>query len=466
MPRRQGFLEIAASILFLGIITVSSLILVESVSIDSSVMDLYSAQDEQSTQQRMLIFVLPSDAPFSREVLQQNLALHESLSKNPVFDQIHNLFTVSDYVNRGDVLTREPLADPDRLDPDAIASRIEQSPSLSLLLLTRSGSAWLQYAELSREVVNADILSVIDDIRTDYPGLVIGGIPYWEASASDLVSRSLTVYIILGLGFLLGAFLLLLRSLRQALLLWASACIAMLGTGGIIGLVQQPLTLFILPVPVLVLGLSTSYTLHMRAGLRQGSWTEAVRSHGKIVLLTAFTTIAGLSGMLISSNEQLHAIGKISILGVILAAAIAFAVTPLMARLFTGSIKARERVSSGFIRVPKKVSILLSILGFLFLAAGWMQVKQSGQWTDIFWQGSSIGRETVYVYEEAPGHQEIEITLSHPDTFYWVEYDHFVRLYEWEQQLSLRYPGSDLYGVHTIVSEIIARWENSAEPLR
>ena len=451
-----------ASLLLLGISSVPR------VRIDPRIMYL-SDQNHTEALHTPVVISLPSRAPFSQSALTRAAELSRFLEHQPAFGSVHSVFTLQDMQLVDDTLVQRPIIDSSHPDPEVASVALQRSPLLRLLLLSADESSWLYYVyppdSPSSGSAAADILDSITTLRAQFPEAVIGGVPYWEAATATAIPRDAQVLAGVGLVLLAVGFLLLLRSWRQSLLLWLCACIGMLGTALIFRLLNTPITIFALPLPILILGLSTSYTLHIRAGLIDGDWVHAVRTHGRIVAFTALTTAAGLSGMLFSGSPELRTIGTVGIAGVVLAAAVACLAAPLLqAAVHRSPILRRATKTTPAPHHPH--ICLVSIVVFcLFLVFGWSRVELGSRWSDVFWPPSHIGMDAAIIIDQAPGFQEATINLTHQQEYYWVEMAAYQKVIAWQKQIAAAFPGVQTYGYTDLVREVLARWDNASGPV-
>ncbi|GAB6088939.1 hypothetical protein JCM12856_05320 [Spirochaeta dissipatitropha] len=448
------------SILLLTVLTTASAVLLGKLSFDPSF-------DTGAERRNSIVLVIPTENPFSLESLTKNLKLHEALEKIEVFSNLNNLFTVTDIRLADGLLQEELLIDAVSLDSDTLQESLSSSPLLRLLLLTRDGSSWIHYVEQTDYL---RLQNSFDDLKRAYPDLILGGVPYWETLTQQIIDRDLKLLLLAGAVVLAAVSGLLLVNLRQSLIVWVAALVAMLMSAASFALQDIAMRSEYVTVPVLVLGLATSYSLHIRAGIIDDSWVSAIRSHGKIVLLTAGTTVLGLLSLSLSDSGNLRIIGMQASLGVAFSVLTAFLAAPLFQKSRSEHVQnhPESRAEESSVRERKTPGrrVILLILGITTISIiGIPKLQIGSDYNSIFRPGSEARESVLFIQEQAPGYQEIQLTLSHPEEYFWVYIEQYQLLGSFEGEFAEAFPGSQSYSYRNLVDETLARLDGSSTPV-
>lgn len=448
------------SILLLTVLTAVSAVLLGHLSFDPSF-------DSGAERRDSIVLILPSENPFSQESLTKNLLLHEEIQRMQVFSDLNNLFTVTDIRLTDGLLQEEQLIDPHTLDAHTLQESLNSSPLLRLLLLTRDGSSWIHYVERTEHQL---LQSSFDELKRTFPDLIIGGVPYWETVTQRIIDRDLKLLLLAGALVLAAVSGMLLANLQQSLIVWVAAFVAMLMSAASFTLLDIAMRSEYIAVPVLVLGLATSYSLHIRAGIIGNSWLSSIRSHGKIVLLTAGTTVLGLLSLSLSSSNNLRIIGQQASLGVVFSVLTAFLAAPLLqksrseqAEDNSGYSVADNTASTGSFSSSRTILLILAIS--IIAGIGIPRLQIGSDYNSIFRPGSEASESVRFIQKQAPGYQEIQLTLSHPEEYFWVYIEQYKMLKSFESLFAQTFTGSQSYSYRNLVDETLARLEGSSTPV-
>ena len=276
-----------------------------------------------------VVVSLPVKDPFSDDGFRRMRALTQALLLHRDLWTVQSPATSDDLQVNGDMIDRVPLAP----DPSTAKERISRSPLLKALCLSPALDAWTITLVLARGGDPGAWLPALDGIRRGFPEVRCAGTPYLEALVREKLLRDLFLLLPACAAALLVLYVLLLRSARQAFVLWGASLVPTVICCALFPLTGTPLRVYTILAPFLTMALSTSYSMHLLYGMRSfgGAPEKALASRGPIVILDAGAAALGFLTLLFSPLMELRSLGIFVVGGVMISLAVAF--VPFMAVL-------------------------------------------------------------------------------------------------------------------------------------
>jgi predicted RND superfamily exporter protein len=168
----------------------------------------------------------------------------------------------------------------------------------------------------------------------------ITGLPAIQVEIVDSMRRDVFLFSCLGAALAVGISVVLFRRIAAALLVASGPTVGIIWTVGTLGLIGEPINVLtnIVPVLVLVIGYTDSMhlVLHVRRLLVSGASTReaatsAVRRLGLACALTSLSTAVGFGSLYVASLDGIKTFGWCCALGSVLSFFAVITVVPLLA---------------------------------------------------------------------------------------------------------------------------------------
>ena len=175
---------------------------------------------------------------------------------------------------------------------------------------------------------------------------------------------------LVGYSFFVVLFLLLLfyRSFSLTLVTLLPIVLTWFLTIGIMGLLGVQFNIFNIIITTFIFGLGIDYSIFITNGLLHELRTgeSSLPTHKTSILLSVITTILGVGVLIFAKHPALHSISLVSLIGILSAMLISFAIQPLLFLFFIGSKHSRPSPILMFIH--STISFTYYGLGGLFLS--------------------------------------------------------------------------------------------------
>ncbi|WP_159022226.1 MMPL family transporter [Formosa sp. L2A11] len=204
--------------------------------------------------------------------------------------------------------------------------------------------------------------AVMDAFKADSQTLVIDRKQMNETLLGNLKNdfNSLIGYSLIAVILIL---LLFYRSLSLTLVTGIPICLTWLLTIGIMGLFHLEFNIFNIIISTFIFGLGIDYGIFMTNGLLHEYRTgeKSLTTHKTSILLSVITTILGVGVLIFAKHPALYSISLVCLIGITSAVMVAFAIQPLLFKLFIGSKTKR----------PISLRLLIhSIVSFTYFGLG------------------------------------------------------------------------------------------------
>jgi len=351
---------------------------------DPSVDRLLSLGEEQrSLQERArrlfgeddaLVIALTAEDVFTPRVLGAVKRLGDRLAALEGIDRVVSLFSALHVRRRGGDLVIEPFlagVPEDAAARARVHERVLANPVYAGNLVSRSGRATalivhlqpMSAFELGQSGLHQRIQAVVAEERGDLDAWV-SGTRHIEVITVDLLLSDLARIIPLGVVFLVVVSFVAFRTVKGVVVPLLTIVIANLWTLGTMAWLGYPLHLVTAVVPALIQTVGITYTMHVVSEyydqLRRSDTTDAagaaLRDLATPLLLTGFTTAAGLCCLMLTPIAAVREFGMFSVIGVIYSAILAATFVPAALSLGAQRARARAPQEDGFDRFAGRLA--------------------------------------------------------------------------------------------------------------
>ncbi len=251
----------------------------------------------------------------------------------------------------------------------------------------------------------------------EYRGkLHLSGYPVITAYSRRIIHHDTWILILLSFILLLVSELILYRNIKAAFLLCLASLIPAVWSLGLFPILGAEISMDSISVPVIVLGLSTSYGIHLfryRRLRQKETIPQILNEVSPKILLAGLTTMLGFSSLLFSPSPSIQRFGLTILLGVLFALLFSLYALPYLSRNII--LK-----NSGLNIYPKRTLSGIHInafLGFLALAlillgAGFNLIRQDGRLERILLKNHPYQTSLHFFNDEYGGINEIEIFID------------------------------------------------------
>jgi len=418
----------------------------EAVGFDLPVRDPYQQMEDQVrscfASADFIAIAVESPDLYRRETVQAVDRMSRKIEQHPAVASVISVTTARNITLTEQELRYEPLYDSWEMEEGGafLRDRIQSTPLLARFLVSRDGKAFNIFAFPRSNIDEEALIADLKRFARAETGVRIHmfGTPVMRAEMAWRTRREL---IVLGTAALVLVFLVevvFTRSVLLAILLWVTA---MLPAGWVLGLfavfrLRLETTNFF--VPIVVLGLATSYGIHLfryRSLDPAGPMADTLDRVTPIVMAAAFTTMVGFCTLLVSPIYSLRMLGVMLVLGIFLAGGVAlFFLPPLMALVaIPPQVRFTERRSLVALR---HLSVSPIVLGFVlaFFAVGIPMIRHDYR-LGIFSSTSEIGRTISYFHERNGGIDELELFIDTGEEYGLIDRDLFRRIKEVARRL-------------------------------
>jgi predicted RND superfamily exporter protein len=319
-----------------------------------------------------LLIALAADDVFAPQVLGTVKRLGDRLAGMEGVDRVVSLFSALHVRRReGDLVIEPFLAGVPEDAAVGVRERVLANPVYTGTLVSRSGraTAMIVYLEETSELdlgssgIYERIEAVVAEERGDLEAWV-SGTRYIGAITIDLLLSDLMRIIPLGTALLALVVFLSFRTVKGVVIPILCIAIVNLWTLGTMAWLGYPLHLVTAVIPALIQTVGITYTMHVISEyydqLRRSNTTDpagaALRDLAMPLLLTGFTTAAGLCCLMLTPLAAVREFGMFSVIGVVYSAILAATFVPAALSLGAKRTRARAPGEDGFDRLAARVA--------------------------------------------------------------------------------------------------------------
>jgi len=322
----------------------------------------------------VLVVALAADDVFAPHVLETLQRLGDRLAALEGVDRVLSLFSALHVHRREGDLVIEPFlaaVPEDAAARERVREQVLASPIYAGNLVSRSGRAAALIVrleemtgfELGQSGLHERIVAVVEEERGDLEAW-ISGTRHIEVLTVDVLLSDLKRIIPLGATLLVLVCFVAFRTVSGVVVPLLTILIANLWTLGTMAWLGYPLHLVTAIVPALIQTVGITYTMHVLSEyydqLRDPDAVDpagrALRGLAKPLLLTGFTTAAGLCCLMLTPLPAVREFGMFSVIGVIYSAILAATFVPAALSLGAQRAGTRGPRESGFDRLAARLA--------------------------------------------------------------------------------------------------------------
>jgi predicted RND superfamily exporter protein len=409
----------------------------------------------------------PADA-FGR--MRQVSARLERESAHWTVDSAANARTLKLF---GDELATVPLAP----DLETAEANLAASPVLRSLLKSRDGGAWLIWLSLRPEADGGTWLPVLESVKRDFPGVLVGGTPYLTAHYQEVLPFNLYGLLAVAAAVLFLVYLALLRSPLAAACLWTASIVPTVLLLGLYVATGTRMQVYTVLAPFLTLALSTSYNMHLFYGwlLYGRDLRAAYLSRGPVLLVDALVALIGFATLFMSPFAELRLLGAFVLSGIVVA--LVFGMLPFAAFLeLAGRRRWLPRIQSlpggkapdaagGRARRPW-FALALVVALFAAGAAGMTRLGSGMDWTDQILPWGTEADELHRIERACGGVDQIVVEIDTKAEYGLTSLETFRRI-QAVQAGALSVPGvTGTFAYTDAVGEVLSHFPDGGGPGR
>ncbi|MBZ0272248.1 MMPL family transporter [bacterium] len=376
------------------------------------------------------IIAIGEDNVFRPSTLRDVAALTERLDALAEFETVTSVTNVPFARAAGDAIRIDPFiaAVPD--DPAAIESLWNEAMGSTILpdnILASDRQATAIFAKLKPEfnhhehrvALGPKLVALLAEYARDGRAFHIAGVPQLRTSYIDIAIRNLIAFVPLSILMLIVVLYIVFRTPAGVILPLATVVAAVIGTLGVMRLLDVPINLLtnVLPTVILVVGISDAIHLliRYREELRaepdkRQAITNTLRHIAGACFYTSITTAVGFASLVTSSNMMVRQFGLVAAIGVMLAYIVTIVLLPAALILMKTPPPAQIRsLDDG------RLAALLRSVGDIAIGrpgrviAAWIVILGVAAW------GSTRIEREYHFMEDLPETAEIQIAYRFAD---------------------------------------------------
>lgn len=284
----------------------------------------------------------------------------------------------------------------------------ENENAVTMLVIPESGHGDVE--------VSQEVISLVG--AGDFGEVHVLGYPVVSYYVDIGTQSDFFILTTLAAGVMLLAFILIAKELRTGFLLWVASVLPALWTAALFPLFDIQMRISGIMVPVLTLGLATTYSIHLfrhaRTDYHEGR-DGVLRGAAPIISAAALTTMLGFATLLISPELELKHLGLFIICGI--AFSVASSLFFLPALLFPGK--------SGVITVPvgkqfviragrgrSNIPAVAIIAAAVALGAGAYRIHSDYRIENTFRANHPLAENARYFNATYGGIEEVELIID------------------------------------------------------
>lgn len=270
-----------------------------------------------------LILSISTDSElFTTSNLMKVKIMGEELQQSPLINTVYSITQLADSDER--TFTEKPFMEiQDEFSIAKARASLERINILKSLFLSRDGQALLLYIIPQQHVESSLVGSYLDEFKRRWSqeafSISISGLMYQEYQNRENVIADLIRISLLGLLMLGFVYYFFIRSIPISAILLINSFLPSLIMFGLLSISKTPIDLMTVLLPLLLFSIGTAYSIHYcKSFQRTGNRLQALSIVGKIIFLSALTTMLGYSNLLFLNSESMKTLGISLLLGILL----------------------------------------------------------------------------------------------------------------------------------------------------
>jgi predicted RND superfamily exporter protein len=315
---------------------------------------------------------------------------------------------------------------------------------------------------LESEAVHASVIGKINDMIVKESGtlsLYQIGMPLVSQALVKYTIKDFQVLPILSLALIALSLFILLQSPARVLLPLMVVMVVLTWTFGFMALLQIPLSLLTMIVPVFLIAIGTAYCLHIiseyisisqsaAAATRKEAVTETFSHTAFPCALVVFTTLIGVGSLFVNNIRAIHEFALSASIGILILLITVVVLLPAVLVLLprsekkmaggTAIGKAIDRLLNAIVRLNlKHQKALFCTLGILSLlaAVGIFFIHVETNPVEYFKRDTPVSRNFHDIHEKLSGSLPINVVVESNQDYYFEDPQHIAEIKRFQQYL-------------------------------
>jgi predicted RND superfamily exporter protein/anti-sigma regulatory factor (Ser/Thr protein kinase) len=315
---------------------------------------------------------------------------------------------------------------------------------------------------LESEAVHERVIGKINDIIIKESGMLSLyqiGMPLISQALVKYTIKDFQVLPILSLALIALSLFILLQSPSRVLLPLMVVMVVLTWTFGVMALLQIPLSLLTMIVPVFLIAIGTAYCLHIiseyisisqsaAAGTRKEAVTETFSHTAFPCTLVVFTTLIGVGSLFVNSIRAIHEFALSASIGILVLLVTVLVLLPAVLVLIprsakkmagdTGIGKALERLLNVIVRLNLyHQKALFGTIGIVSLlaAVGLFFIHVETNPVEYFKSDTPVSRNFQDIHEKLSGSLPINVVVESNQDYYFEDPQHIAEIKRLQQYL-------------------------------
>ncbi len=370
----------------------------------------------------------------------------------------------------GSTLEERRLYDPHAESQEQMLDRLRETPLFRRLLLSADGRAALLYFVPDPGVVDVDYAARLLTALADEDVRLSADSVFRRITATTAIPELIAIGL-LALGIVVVIEVFITRSVVAGLLLTSVSFIPSIWTLGLFAVVGTPISVSTLPIPVIVLVLATSYSIHVYRHVAAVDFDVrgALDDVTGVVAAAGVTTVFGFLCLTVVPSTFLREVSWLIVFGTVGALVCALFLLPRLLSWWVAHRRPRvslrpPRRTPGSVGSPGTRLALLGVVILLF-AIGVPNVRSRQSFRDAFEPSHPISRTVTYFQERTGADHELELIVDTGREYGLVDPDVYSAISQLQERLAR--PDLSVQSVSYVdfVEWFIGRLEGSVEPV-
>jgi len=390
----------------------------------------------------MIVILLEADDILESEVLERLSRIESEFSALETIERSMSLFSMQDIKGLDGMMVVEPAVPfipTGEEDKEELRERLKKNELVMGTVLSEDFRYAAIIGTLSTQADNKLLVQAINEVVENCPGpgtIQIGGYPVVAESITDNILKDLKYLLPLAILLILLILFLSFRDFKGVFLPLSVVFMSILITMGIMPLIGWKFTLVTVLLPIMLIAIGNNYGIYL-----VNKYMEIIRHKPKIstpallstlsksldkpILLCAFTTIAGILGLLAHIIIPAKQVGLLAALGIALALVISLTFIPAMLSVMPRSKlkvsrdkphsgpleRLLHRIGESISRKPIHYLIIMSIITIV-IGTGMLRLTVEGNTVNFFSKKDPVRITSNLIDKHFGGSQSISILFK------------------------------------------------------
>ncbi|MFW5849485.1 MAG: efflux RND transporter permease subunit [Spirochaetota bacterium] len=496
LPARVYREQRLLAVLPFAALTIVAVLLTGRLTFDSGYGTIIPHDDEyrraeRAAQERFggaepIAVALETEGKTGSSLLERLEELRLAAEALPGVESTVGLTTLEDLFLTGSTLDRRRLYEPGGDAGTAVLDRVRATPLFRKLFLAHDGDAVFTYVIPAAGEHSVRLAATVID-RLQDTDVHFYGDPVVHHYVVSTAAREFVTLGLLALAIVLAIQIVIARSLLGGVILAVSSALPALWTISFFVLFGDPINITTSAVPVIVLVLATSYSIHVYRHVRQHDFAieDALAEVTRVVLAAGITTVVGFVSLLVTPSEFLRQMGLYIVLGTLAAVAGGLFLLPQLLRLWDArrrrSVADRAEgtriepdvpVSDEALERPKPtvrtgvlpVRLVVFAAVVIAIGAGIPAVESRASYRDAFVDSHAVSRAVEYFRERTGADHELSVVMDTGSEYGLVDLATYERVRGFQESIDALPSGAYSVSYVDFVEWLLGRLDGSIEP--